>query len=225
MKKTIIVLCCRLLVACGDEEEPTPTPQERCAADGVSAFIQVDIDRGDEDPLSFSVASNPIPYGLVGNGEVQVEFGEVDVDGTMVPLHLRIVENKDQKDILDLYSNAIDADQSTLSVFDASNVDSAAAQRSNLDGFDCGIEDGNQCVQLAFDSTDEDVISDADLRVHNGTSGTLELIKIGSPSTFRMNFDVALGSNILTTMDASSGQIQGCIDASYRAVSQGQLLE
>lgn len=212
MKRLAMVAAALMFVGCGEDEEVAP--QDRCSAGGPVVFAtgQIVTDAG-----TFKInTSLDEADGKIALQELQIGLGTLKRESDSPNLLFKVRENGQQNDLLDNYANASDAAAVVLNVVDTSNPSETAVRRSDLSTFDCAIEDGTTCGQLALDTADPGVISDLDDKVYNFTGGTFTVEEVDNQrSRAIFSFDVELGRNILKTGDTSSGRVQGCINAQY----------
>lgn len=211
-----IIWTAALMVACGDEE--VVAPQDRCDADGLAVFATGEIvtEQG-----TFKVsASLPAADGEIAGQEMTLALGTVKRESDTPTLLFKLRENGQTNDLLDNLANASADGPATLTFVDASQPPVDAVRRTDLSVFSCAMAQGTTCGQVALDTADPGVVSDADDKVYNLVGGTFTVEGVEN-ATARVNFkfDAQLGRNVLKTGDTSTGRIQGCIRAKYASSS------
>lgn len=211
-----------LLTACGSDESP-PSPQEVCLAEDTPIFVTGDL-MTDDAPLVWE--HRPAEArGLVDNRRMFIELGEVPYRNSERRVILNFVENQASEQLLDMMANATADGEKTLQIIDVSNVPDGAS-RISLDSFDCDFNEGKACVQVAYDSNQDDVPNELDDKVFHAVGGEITVQAVNNNrSRLQLTFDVLLGKNLLQESDNSEGRVQGCINARYSsAASQGWTL-
>lgn len=217
MKRMMFLCLLALLTACGDDEVPAAAV-DRCSADGYAVYAEGNI-LTDVGVFKINTALKDA-MGSIKGQEFQIQLGNLARDTDAPPLLFKIRENTLDNSLLDNFANGAEDGPLTLNLVDASSPPTNAARRTDLSTFDCSIQDGTTCGQLAVDTADANVISDADDKVYNFTSGTFTVVEVQNlTSRLLMQFNVKLGPNVLESDDMSSGEIQGCFDVEY--TSQG----
>lgn len=213
MKRFLPILLLPALIGCGDDEAPV-APIDRCKVEGYSVYATGEIVT-EEGVFPINVALKEA-QGTIKSQELQIGMGVIVRDVDSPNLIFKVRENTQSNDLLDNFSNASTDGPATLSFTDASNPSATAVRRTDLASFDCSIDAGTTCGQIAIDTADPGVISDNDDKVFNFVGGTFTVVDVNnSSSRVNFQFDAQLGRNVLKTGDTSSGHIQGCIGAKY----------
>ncbi|MFU8806642.1 MAG: hypothetical protein ACNA8W_22730, partial [Bradymonadaceae bacterium] len=220
-KRLVFGIVTLILGACSGSEDPIEA-EERCLADGLTAYAEGMISN-DSTQISLDLSTNSID-GSIGIQQVSMELGTISRPGKpAAPLRMLIHDAHSVENLLDTFTNATNDGPLTLNVFDASELASGSSNRTELSHLDCGLQNGNVCVQLGFDTTGDELILDDDDGAYNGISGTVTIKNInhiGRKLHFTWNLEV--GSNILAFQDQSFGRFKGCVNATYETGTAGR---
>jgi len=216
----VLVLVC---VACGDDETP-PTPQERCAADNLPIYVEGSVTT-DEMTTTWTHAPTEA-RGKISEREMQVVAGNVEFGPNLPSVLLNFRENESSEPLLDLLANQTKDGPVELTVIDVTSVPSNAPRRTDLSTFPCGLTSKAACVQVAYDTSRDEVVDESDARVYHAKSGSFTIGKVDNNlSRVFFHFDINLGKNVLTSADTSTGRVQGCVAARYASAgAQGWTL-
>ena len=216
-KLPLLLLASSLLFApaCGGEpEEEEISPLLRCEEEGLKAYLVGTI-QTEDGPHDFLIRSPEEAPGFIGFNEIRVVVGSFSPPGSSTPLPviLRIYENDGRQNLIHRLSELTDDGPLSLQVADASLPRDGSQGRTNLDTYDCSLENGTFCLQIGFDSVGDQTLQDQDEFAYNGASGSLD-IEIADRRV-KVSFDLDLGPNVLGFQDQSTGSLQGCIAPRY----------
>ncbi len=219
MKKISLLLALTIVVSCSDDASEEPSARDRCASDensyAVSGELRIPSEEGEELVFPFDNAGS-LDVGVIRGSEIVLGVGSLPRSEDAPPILLKFRENVASNDPLDVITNTVVEGPVTVTVADGSGVPNDATRRSDLSLVECGIPDGTICAQVALDTTGEGAISDDDEKVFAATGGEVRLVEVDNvASRLKMDFEIDLGRNVLTTGDTSSGVIRGCLNAEY----------
>lgn len=209
------------LLACGPAEEPAVAPKERCAADGLKAYLEGQITTGDSSQ-SLQLSARDIAQGSVELDEIRLQVGQATPPGaeSSQPVILRLFDSAGTRHLMHRLSENVATEPLTLQVADASDIGPGSQGRTSLAGFDCAVDEGKICAQIGYDSNGDGTLHDDDKFAYNATGGTVTILKVDNQKRrIEIELDLEIGPNILTFQDQSSGKLEGCLAPRY---SRGQ---
>lgn len=224
MKRIVMAVgCVFLLASCGSDDDAEVSPRDRCSdTEGYHVEGQFVVDGDSDLTFSFSNTSSTLEDGYIRSGAIQIQPGLLKRAEDVPPILLKFRDNEDTTDLLDLLANATQDGSKTYAIADGTSVPSNAVRRSDLTLVECGLASGTMCAQMALDTTGDGVVGDDDEKVFAATGGEIRIVKVdNNRSRLRLDFQVELGTNVLTTGDASTGTIAGCINARYDSAGGG----
>lgn len=211
-----------LLGACGDDPVEI-APQDRCAEDDLSAYVRATIE-GAESTTRIDLP-RPTIEGAISAEGILVNLGPRPLpDGSgQADLILNLADSRSAENLIDALSDRTLEGPVVLQVVDATEAVTGSEGRTDLERFECTVDQDTICVQLGYDVSENETLDDDDRFVYHGQSGTVTIESFDNrTATMRADFELTLGQNMLGFQDTSSGDLAGCLQPSYSLGSGGR---
>lgn len=216
MRRAHLILLSLLILAttaCGAEEAEEPPPRQRCSQDDLKAYLDGEFTADATHGITLQAADEV--NGFIGFHEIRVQIGEATPPGASSPqpVILRIWENNGVGNMIHRLSELTDDGPQTFTIVDASEPRAGSQGRTNLDGYDCRLDESTLCVQIGFDANADQALLDTDAFAFNASGG--EMILEIANRRVNADFSFQTGVNLLSFQDDSSGAFEGCIAPRY----------
>ena len=204
-----VLLACS---ACGGEEDPVPA-RERCADRSPQAYAEgtLSLSPNASSDVSKEVAA---ASGVVDGSSLYLTFPSA---AGSKPLLLKLYVSDAAGGLLDRVAESIEQGRTSFEVVDATAPIAGSQNISGLNNYTCVFADGKICAQVVVDENGDGLVSDDDARVFNAAGGEVVFTEVqGLSSTFRMDWALNLGGNLLDSEDTTTGNaLSGCLNTSY----------
>jgi hypothetical protein len=217
MKNMMILTLAALAVSCADEEEPTFSPEARCAGASLGLVGEGSLERADG-AVGAVVLESKAAAGEIRTTQLLLRLGGYNSGEGARPLLVRIsgggagdlITRIDRGDI-----------SGPLNVLDATEIPAGNVSATALDRYPCNMESGMVCVQVGEDSNGNGLLDDQDVRVFNASGGTVTLDALDtSKKRLRLRYNVTLGRNIIDVRSMTQGTFAGCLDAGFTTLGE-----
>ncbi|RDV38244.1 hypothetical protein DV096_10555 [Bradymonadaceae bacterium TMQ3] len=219
---TLTLSASALLGACGDDPAEV-APQARCAEDDLSAYVRATIE-GAESTTQIDLPRATIE-GAISSDGILVNLGARPLpDGSgQADLILNLADSRSNENLIDALSDRTQEAPVILRVVDATEAVTGSEGRTDVERFECTVDQDTICVQLGYDVNENETLDDDDRFVYHGEGGTVTIESFDNrTTTMRANFELTLGQNMLGFQDTSSGSLAGCLKPRYSLGSGGR---